>query len=240
MEQLRFETFEQAKEYFRPLAYDYFGRYLSITKGVFWNNISEKNLQELKDLEQQLVDLKNQRMLLFHHTKRFYDKYNFEILEQTRTHIPFSLVDFINELLDKVRDKIYDIEQFSKVMSIKELVNKLQETEIKEKLTSEIEDLEAVKKEQELSKLSEKDKFQEEIELGKHRAEMFAKRTDTFLKFLNRESIASIVGSLLLFIMGICLLVMMFLQKEPIKIIESAFLLILGYFFGHSKKTDNN
>ena len=133
MEILRFETFDQAKDYFRPLAYNYFGRFLSVSRGIFWNNLTEKNLQELKDLEQRLVDLKSERALMYHHTKAFYNKYDFEILDQTSTPIPFSLVNFIDEQIENIRDKIYDKEQFSKVMSIKELISKLHETDIKEK-----------------------------------------------------------------------------------------------------------
>ena len=48
----------------------------------------------------------------------------------------------------------------------------------------------------------------------------------------------AMVGSVLLLLIGVSLLAMMFLGKEPIKIIESAFLLILGYFFGHSKNNN--
>ncbi|WP_336962007.1 hypothetical protein [Chryseobacterium contaminans] len=65
----------------------------------------------------------------------------------------------------------------------------------------------------------------------------FNNKYEVILKFLSRETTASIVGLFLLLTLGICLSVTMFLNKEPLKIIESAFLLILGYFFGHSKES---
>lgn len=162
---------------------------------------------------------------------------DFEILnsEYDQSRLSFSIRNYLKRIYEDIEEKINVLEQNSKVESIKNLVGNLPENDLKQKLKEEISQLEAKKRELEIIKEEEKEKLNDEIELGKHKTDMFVKKTDVFLKFLDRESVASIVGSLLLLTMGICLIVIMFRHEEPLKIIESAFLLILGYFFGHSK-----
>jgi hypothetical protein len=52
--------------------------------------------------------------------------------------------------------------------------------------------------------------------------------------WFERESVASIVGALLLVSLGAALIVSMFTHTLPSQIITSSFLLILGYFFGQA------
>lgn len=92
----------------------------------------------------------------------------------------------------------------------------------------------------EVTKPETQPNISEVIEIERHKADMFKKKTDTWLKILGKESIASILGAILLLVLTICILVNMFLDKEPIKIVETAFLLILGYFFGQSVSRNMN
>lgn len=52
--------------------------------------------------------------------------------------------------------------------------------------------------------------------------------------WLERESIASLLGAFLLLVLGVALIVAMFTNTAPPEIVTSAFLLILGYFFGQT------
>ena len=52
--------------------------------------------------------------------------------------------------------------------------------------------------------------------------------------WFERESVASIVGAFLLLALGISLIVAMFIGTSPTEVVTSAFLLILGYFFGQT------
>jgi hypothetical protein len=52
--------------------------------------------------------------------------------------------------------------------------------------------------------------------------------------WFERESIASIIGALLLLLLGITLIIAMFTGTTAPEIVTSAFLLILGYFFGQA------
>ncbi len=59
-------------------------------------------------------------------------------------------------------------------------------------------------------------------------------RLNLWSGYLSRPMIASVVGMVLLLAMGGSLLYAMFTQTQPTEIVTSAFLLILGYFFGQN------
>ena len=60
------------------------------------------------------------------------------------------------------------------------------------------------------------------------------RRFQAWRAFLERESIAAIVGAFLLVVLAGALIVAMFANVPIADIISNAFLLILGYFFGQS------
>jgi hypothetical protein len=64
--------------------------------------------------------------------------------------------------------------------------------------------------------------------------ELSERRSAIRRKWIERESIASIVGALLLLALATALIVAMFIGKAATEVVTSAFLLILGYFFGTS------
>lgn len=68
-----------------------------------------------------------------------------------------------------------------------------------------------------------------EIEMKKARA-----RSEIWLSFLARESVATIVGGFLLILIIIILLIAMFFKLATPDIINNSFLVILGYFFGQA------
>jgi hypothetical protein len=57
-------------------------------------------------------------------------------------------------------------------------------------------------------------------------------KTEWWKTRLGRESIASIVGGLLLLSLGVSVIVAMFTSTEATDIVANAFLIVLGYFFG--------
>lgn len=83
---------------------------------------------------------------------------------------------------------------------------------------------------------------QAEIELAKteKNAEINERRYRIIKSFLERESVATIIGALLLFILTIVLVVAAFRHTALPEIINNAFLLILGYFFGRETNRANN
>jgi septal ring factor EnvC (AmiA/AmiB activator) len=66
------------------------------------------------------------------------------------------------------------------------------------------------------------------------------KRLQAWQSFLQRESVATIVGSLLLFVIAVSLLIAMFRGVATSEIINNSFLVILGYFFGQTVSRNSN
>jgi uncharacterized membrane protein len=64
--------------------------------------------------------------------------------------------------------------------------------------------------------------------------ELQERRSAIWLSFLQRESVASFIGALLLLAFGVALIVSMFTHTPPTEVVTNAFLLILGYFFGQA------
>jgi hypothetical protein len=60
------------------------------------------------------------------------------------------------------------------------------------------------------------------------------RRAAIYRSFLERESVASVVGAILLVVLGVTLIIGMFVHVTASDVISNAFLLILGYFFGTS------
>ena len=59
-----------------------------------------------------------------------------------------------------------------------------------------------------------------------------------YRSFLERESVASVVGALLLLALAATLIIGMFTHVTAPDIVANAFLLILGYFFGQAATRD--
>jgi ABC-type transport system involved in cytochrome c biogenesis permease subunit len=66
------------------------------------------------------------------------------------------------------------------------------------------------------------------------KVEALERRSQVVRSFLERESIAAIVGAFLLIVFAVSIVAAMFANVAVGEIVSSAFLLILGYFFGQS------
>ena len=59
-------------------------------------------------------------------------------------------------------------------------------------------------------------------------------RSEVWRSFLERESVATIVGAILLVTLTVTLVTAMFIGTAASDVVSSSFLLILGYFFGQT------
>jgi uncharacterized membrane protein len=89
----------------------------------------------------------------------------------------------------------------------------------------------------------ELDREQAEVEAARAEAserqqrlkiEIRERRSAIYRSFLERESVASVVGAMLLLALATTLIVAMFTHAATSEVITNAFLLILGYFFGQA------
>ena len=72
--------------------------------------------------------------------------------------------------------------------------------------------------------------------------EISERRSAIYKSFLERESVASMVGAISLLALGLTLIIAMFTHVTTSDVVANAFLLILGYFFGQAtaRDRDNN
>ena len=90
---------------------------------------------------------------------------------------------------------------------------------------------EQIKVDEKKEQFSEKEKeIRLEMEISERKAKLL-------LSFFEKESVATIIGAVLLIIMVIAQLVAMFTGIKSTDILNNSFLLILGYFFGQSLKS---
>lgn len=153
-----------------------------------------------------------------------------------------NLIDKKKEILELIKIK----SRSEKISSIGDLINNVTDTSLRNKMDKELKELtkqtnEFEEQEKELSvEEKEFENSKKQLEISKSKLELLEKKSQIWLTILAKESIASIIGAALLIIMSTCLLIAMFLGINTTEIIESTFLLILGYFFGHavSKKKE--
>ena len=129
------------------------------------------------------------------------------------------------------------------INDIRQEVDGLSDEVLREKLLARIQNLETIIKEKgHISELSldveqERQKMQIQLEAEERRAKT---RITYFEKFLARESIATLVGSILLIIITVTLIIAMLNGIVEAKILENGFLVLLGYFFGQTVSKATN
>lgn len=236
-------TVEEAREELRQKASIRFNEILE-EKGLDKNTLDQLEISELASKKTHLRRLKNSQSFTGQNAIRFEEGINYLVKEAFEDRprkivgFAFSIIELIDENINFINLKLKEVEHSKITNTINGIINEIQDPNLRTKLDEEFSQLKEQSKRIEdilTQEDSRKSSFAEQIELRKSEVDLLGQKSEVYLRFLNRESIASIIGSILLLLMGLSLLVMMFLQKEPIQIVQSAFLLILGYFFGHSK-----
>ncbi|WP_212829917.1 hypothetical protein [Catellatospora sp. TT07R-123] len=127
----------------------------------------------------------------------------------------------LDDLQDVVRDKVTD------PALADDLLAAFEQERIKQQAKTD-----------QLSREAEQVKRAEAESQERLKIEIQERRSRIYRSFLHRESVATIVGALLLISLTIALVVAMFTGLEVSQIVSSAFLIILGYFFGQSTSRD--
>ena len=145
-------------------------------------------------------------------------------------------------LLDRkklVLERIRVLSANEKIETIQDLVNNVEDEEVKKKIGKEIEGLRyesqrlrEQSKEVEEGQSEERIKIQ--IDLARLNAEIFERRSKVWFSLLERESAATILGGVLLLIILVAHVTAIFSKFSIPEILNNAFLIILGYFFGQS------
>lgn len=126
----------------------------------------------------------------------------------------------LNELRNDVADKVDDPIAREELLEI-----------IDQRFEKEREAQEALDRKQEQVQIARFEILEREKRL---QIEIRERKWAIYRSFLERESVASLIGALLLVALATVLIIGMFTHTTTPEIITSAFLLILGYFFGQT------
>jgi hypothetical protein len=138
-----------------------------------------------------------------------------------------------------ILERIDILKRDEKIEGLRDLINRVSDEAIRTKLEGELSSLETESRKlreqaKEVEQTQAQERLKAEADLARLQQELFEKRSKVWRSFLERESVATVVGSLLLVILTVSQLVAMFLKVPSTDIVNSGFLLILGYFFGQT------
>ncbi|RQO33743.1 hypothetical protein DBR39_22485 [Chryseobacterium sp. KBW03] len=233
---INFDTILLARKHFIKEAAEHYKRVLE-SKNIDTETLSKLSIGELRIKIDEINSLINDEQFNAKETLNYNNKVHFTVTEfpDSFSGFRFYIRQHLYSLLEYAKNRLNQLEEIEKVESVKNTALTLPENENREKLLGQLEEL----REKLQVNINEKEgnppNLLDEIIIKERNLKLLEMKSEIILKFIKRESIASIFGAFLLLIIGICLLGMMFIGREPLKIVESAFLLILGYFFGHSK-----
>jgi hypothetical protein len=152
---------------------------------------------------------------------------------------PFTMSGvFINRCINERKKLILDRICFLKGEQIKTVVEDTSENHSKEEIRDQVDSLVAGMEEakKEARKIDEDEKESEKNFLAQEEMKIKSRESTSkiWLSFLAKESMASILGGLLLLAILIAQLIAIFQNLKVPDILNNSFLVILGYFFGQS------
>jgi hypothetical protein len=138
-----------------------------------------------------------------------------------------------------ILERVRTLSTNEKIESIKDLINQVGDENLKVKLNQEVTDLRSeAQRLREQSKKVDQEQSQEaiktQVELERLKIEWFERRSKVWFSLLERESAATIIGGILLLIIIVAHITAIFSKFSIPEILNNAFLIILGYFFGQS------
>ncbi|TDW49877.1 hypothetical protein EV144_102305 [Flavobacterium sp. 270] len=245
----KFKTFDTTREYYEELSFKEFEKILD-KMGFSSKDLKYLSSEQLRNKLEELDNLLKNKELNEKHSTSYFENEDY-ILEDKRSaknRVGFYISIETNLIAKKkeVFELLKSIERDDKIDSVSKLVKNIENKDLQTQLTKELKELQ-----QQAGKFAQEEKaidkefnkinlIKEELELSRSRLDIFDKKSQIWLKILAKESIASILGGVILFIMTVSLLVSMFIGIKTTSIIENAFLLILGYFFGQAVSKNKN
>lgn len=134
-------------------------------------------------------------------------------------------------LLERKKRIIERIQEFEGPNELEELLSEISDDKMRDKLKASIE-----LRDEKYSASSESMKKTHEIELemADLQMNMLERRMNIWHKFIQRESMASIIGACLLALFSVVEIISVLFQLPTSELVRNAFLVILGYFFGQA------
>ena len=119
------------------------------------------------------------------------------------------------------------------------MIETIADNDVRSKLEEQLMNLEGesahlLEQTEEVEQAQDNEQKRLDAELSEASVERLERRLRVWKSFLERESMATVVGSILLILLTVCLLIAMFFGVQASEVVSNAFLLILGYFFGQT------
>ena len=207
--------------------------------------LSRKQIQDqsLKDLRQSLrrVDeaIENQESFESARIRETEDGNVVLSTTEEGSEVRIGLVLF--RMKGQILTRIQQLESAEEVGELRQLIVKHVQDPARSEIIEKIEEAERSAyerhekaREVEEAQVKEKSKVEAEVMLMEAEGKRFERRAKTWQTLLGRESVATVVGAIILILMSIALLIAMFTGIETSEIVGNAFLVILGYFFGQA------
>lgn len=210
--------------------------------GLSKAQIESQSLQELKDSLERINDAIN--------NPDGFPKFNVSIGGESglpyitqgaaKAHYQITILPTLLERKKLILDRIRLSEDSEKVESLQDLIHRKvadEETQdrLKKELNNYISESQNLKEQyQQVINAQSAQLEESEAEKLKLSVELWERRSKVLLSFLERESAATIIGAVLLIIIAVGHLAALGFEFTIPETLDSAFLLILGYFFGQS------
>jgi hypothetical protein len=147
-----------------------------------------------------------------------------------------------------ILERIRHLTTGNQLETLQDLVNTVADETLKEKLHAELkqlrEDSDRYSSERrKLDALQDREtvKLQQEAEV--HAIQMEERKAELKIKqrqsWLNRDTVATVIGGAVLVILTVSLLIAMFTGVETTEIVNNGFLMLLGYFFAQAARSGN-
>lgn len=147
---------------------------------------------------------------------------------KTTRHFQFGILPILLERKKRIIDRIQEIEGPN---DFDELLSAIDDTEVRDRIRASVE-----LREESLAATSEGLKQSHEIEreMSELKVSMLERRMNIWHKFIQKESMASIIGAALLALFSLVEIASVLFQLPTSELVRNAFLVILGYFFGQA------
>jgi len=157
------------------------------------------------------------------------------------SHIQIGVLPLLLQKKRYVRERLRATEASEEVIALREDLQTESDAIVRRSLSEKITWLEKevekwTTKSEQIAKIDLAQSLEVEAKRASIAADLFERRSRVWQQFLARESIATIMGALLVLSITICLLLTGFFNYTLPEIIKNAYLVILGYFFGQGAK----
>lgn len=161
------------------------------------------------------------------------------LIISTEAQFEVGILPILLERKRSILDRITSLKGDEKIESLKDIIRESTDKNVQVEIDKQINELQLeIRRWQEKTREAEQAQmtaqFEQQSKLAQISADMFERRSKVWLSFLQRESVATIVGGLLLIVMTISIVVANFVGIATSELLSNAFLVILGYFFGQA------